>query len=193
MRRFLALFALLYAFLCAVSCSPTPPPAASEVLLAMETALTDSGQPLPDGTLRLTASPPDSPHHLTETLFSALYGEAARGLLTGETGQTPPIGDAALYLSLSLSSAAGTRELAVFRCSDLRTASTVAGLCQGRLDLLCRAAEGLAEAAATVNTVNTVNTENAVKGAVVTEGCYVILAVAEDPAPAIKAARRMIP
>ena len=177
MRRFLALSALLLAVLCAVSCSPTPPPAASEVLLSMEAALADSGQPLPNGTIRLTAAPADSPHYLTEALFSALYGEAARGLLTAETGRTSPVGDAALFLSF----APQPRELAVFRCSDLRTASTVAGLCQGRVDALGREFE--AEDGRALSW----------QGRVSVQGCYVILVCAEDPGPALAAAKDMIP
>ena len=177
MRRGLTLFAILMAVLTVLSsCSPPPPPAASQVLLSMETALTESGQPLPDGVIRLTAASPDSPDCLTEALFSALYGEAARGLLASEDGQTPPVGDAALFLSL----APYPRARAVFRCSDLRTAATVAGLCQGRVDTLRRGFGGGG------------GTEIPWQGSVSVEGCYVILVVAEDPRPAVSAAKRAI-
>ena len=174
MRRLLVWFAVLMTLGVTVSsCSPSPPPSASEVLLAMQSALAESGQPLPDGVIRLTAAPTNSPSCLTETLFSALYGEAARGLLTAEGEQLPPIGDGATYLSY----ASYPRELAVFRCSDLSCAATVGRLCQSRVDILCRR---VSEA------------EISVKGRVWVEGCYVILAVCEDPTPAIDAAKSLI-
>ncbi len=170
----------------------TPPPSAAEVLTAMTDAMTASAQPLPDGLTYTRAADPASPSYLTDTLFSALYGEAARGLFlpdaAPETGGVPPvgdlspigdpspIGDAAVYLSLS----AYPCELAVFRCSDLRTAATVAGLCQSRLDTVA------------VGHRNSEWAEIAAGGRVAVEGCYVLLAVAEDPGAVLEAARRML-
>ena len=151
-----------------------PPPAASEVLTAMLTAMEDTAQPLPDGITRLTAAPTESPHRLTETFLSALYGEAARGLLDGDSTDSPPVQDAALYLSVS----PYPFELGVIRCADGDTARTVAALCRGRLDTLARgftASEW---------------EEMASSGRVAAEGNWVFLVLCEDPSPILEAARR---
>ena len=154
-----------------------PPPAASEVLTAMLTAMEDTAQPLPDGITRLTAAPAESPHRLTETFFSALYGEAARGLLGDGTAATPPVQDAALYLSVSPYPC----ELGVFRCADEDTARAVMALCRGRLDTLAQGYagsewEGIASG-----------------GRVAVRGRYVLLALCEDPAAALEAGRGLAP
>ena len=157
------------------------PPAASEVLTAMLEAAETTSQSIPDGIIRLTAAPSDSPNHLAETFFAALYGEAARGML-GERateGPTagPPVQDGALYLSVS----PYPWELGVFRCADGDTAREVAGLCRGRLDTLRRGfAGGDYEEAAS-------------GGRVAVEGNWVLLVLCEDPAPLLEAARRLIP
>ena len=66
LRYLLAL--LLSAVLLLSACGTSaPPPAASEVLTAMLTAVTDTAQPLPDGVIRLSSAPADSPDCLTET------------------------------------------------------------------------------------------------------------------------------
>ena len=153
-----------------------PPPAASEVLTAMLTAMEDTAQPLPDGIIRLTAAPVDSPHRLTETFLSALYGEAARGLLDGDSTDSPPVQDAALYLSV----APYPCELGVFRCADGDTARTVAALCRGRLDTLARGFAG-SEWGEVVSS-----------GRVAAEGNWVFLVLCEDPAPILEAARRAV-
>ena len=57
-----------------------------------------TAQPLPDGVIRLSSAPVDSPDYLTETFLSALYGEAARGLLGEDSTHSHPVQDAALYL-----------------------------------------------------------------------------------------------
>ena len=171
----------LYVFLCLMilaictACSSSPPPPASLVLTAMQEAMIESGQPIPDGVVRLTASSAESPDHLTEVFFSALYGEAARSLLNGDES-TPPVGDAAMFLSL----AAYPCELAVFRTSDVRTAKTVERLCRERLDLLV---QGYRESPWA---------EIPTRGIVRTKGCFVILVVAEDPLPIVRAALGVI-
>lgn len=158
-----------------------PPPSAPDVLTAMETAMTDTAQTLPDGLIYTRAADPSSPSYLTDTLFSALYGEAARGLFQPDTAaegeSVPPIGDAALFLSISPYPC----ELAVFRCSDLRSAATVAGLCYGRLDAVAQGYRGSEWEAI------------AQKGRVAVEGCYVLLAVAEDPDEILTRAKRLLP
>ena len=190
---FLALILLLSMSLSACG-GRTPPPAASEVLTVALGAVTDTAQPLPDGVIRLTAAPPDSPDRLTETFFSALYGEAARGLLGGDSTQvtpptdgaeeqmgedstpSPPVQDAALYLSVS----PYPFELGVFRCADGDTAQVVAALCRGRLDTLAR---GFRES----------ELENlAAGGRVAVEGNWVILVLCEDPTPVLEAARQFL-
>ena len=157
------------------------PPAASEVLTAMLEAAETTSQSIPDGIIRLTAAPSDSPSHLAETFFAALYGEAARGMLGREATEGPPRGapiqDGAIYLSVS----PYPWELGVFRCADGDTAREVAALCRGRLDTLRRGfAGGDYEEAAS-------------GGRVAVEGNWVLLVLCEDPAPLLEAARRLIP
>ena len=173
--RFLVLLLILSLLLSACGTSD-PPPAASEVLTTALTAVTDTAQPLPDGITRLTAAPADSPHRLTETFLSALYGEAARGLLDGDSTDNPPVQDAALYLSV----APYPFELGVFRCADGDTARTVAALCRGRLDTLVRGFAGSEWR------------EVAAGGRVASEGNWVFLVLCEDPAPILEAARRTV-
>lgn len=153
------------------------PPAASEVLTAMLEAAETTSQSIPDGIIRLTAAPSDSPNHLTEIFLAALYGEAARGMLGDGATEGPPVQDGALYLSVS----PYPWELGVFRCADGDTAREVAALCRGRLDTLRRGfAGGEYEEAAS-------------GGRVAVEGNWVILALCDDPAPLLEAARRLIP
>ena len=176
----LALTCLLLTALLLLSCTgdKTPPPPAMDVLTAMQAAMTDTAQTLPDGLTYSRAVDPSSPHYLTDTLFSALYGEAARGLLEadGGDGTAPPISDAALFLSI----APYPCELAVFRCSDTRSAATVAGLCRTRQDTLHRGWADTEWAAVTG------------RAAVAVEGSYVLLAVADDPETVLAGARRAI-
>ena len=178
-----SVFAPLLALVTAValllsSCGrASPPPAASEVLTAMITAAETTAQTIPDGIIRLTAAPSDSPSHLSETFFSALYGEAARGLLGNSESTSPPIRDGVICLSAF----PYPWELGVFRCADGDTAREVAALCRGRLDTLRRGfAGGEYEAAAS-------------GGRVAVEGNWVLMALCEDPAPLLEAARRLIP
>jgi len=159
----------------------TPPPAASEVLTAMLEAAETISQSIPDGIIRLTAAPSDSPNHLAETFFAALYGEAARGMLGDGATEGPPYGppiqDGAIYLSVS----PYPWELGVFRCADGDTAREVAGLCRGRLDTLRQGfAGGDYEEAAS-------------GGRVAVEGNWVLLVLCDDPAPLLEVARRLTP
>ena len=173
--RFLVPVLILSLLLSACGTSD-PPPAASEVLTAMLTAVTDTAQPLPDGVIRLSSAPVDSPDYLTETFLSALYGEAARGLLGEDSTHSRPVQDAALYLSV----APYPFELGAFRCADGDTARTVAALCRGRLDTLARGYGGSEWERV------------AAGGQVGVEGNYVLLVLCEDPASALKAARRLV-
>ncbi len=154
----------------------TPPPPAAEVLSVMLSTMENTVQPLPDGVLRLTAAPADSPDRLTETFFSALFGEAARGLLGEDSTPSPPITDAALFLSLSPYPC----ELAVFRLANESAAGTVAGLCRGRLDTLSRGYAGSEWEGV------------AAGGQVILEGNYVFLVICEDPRSVAEAARRFV-
>lgn len=178
MHRILICLLLLCIPLCACGGQEPPPIPAREVLSAMQAVMTETAQPLPDGLLYTRSTDPSSPAYLTDTFFSALYGEAARGLLDGDTaGDTAPaVGDVAIFLSV----APYPCELAVFRCSDIRTATTVAGLCRGRLDTVARGyAESEWQAVAE-------------GGRVAVEGCYVFLVMAEDPDAVIGRATRMV-
>ena len=144
--RALAFILLLAAALSFAACTATPPPetaaARLEALLAERRAV----GPFPQGMTYRRDADPASRGYLDEDLFSALFGEAARGLLfpSGDTAgmatAVPPVNDAAIYLSAT--DAPG--ELAVLRCSDRRTAETVAKLCAARLDTLRRAHPGAA-------------------------------------------------
>ncbi len=177
MRRLPLLLLLLTAVLLLSACGKeSPPPPAAEVLSVMLAAMEETTQPLPDGVTRLTAADPATPECLTETFFAALYGEAAKGLLGGDATASPPITDAALFLSL----APYPCELAVFRCADGSAARTVAGLCRGRLDTLARGYAGSEWASVTAG------------GQVAVEGNYVLLILCEDPKPLAEAARRAL-
>lgn len=157
------------------ACGKAPPPSAAEVLEVMTAEMERTAQPHPDGVIYHRAAPHDSPDYLTDSLLSALYGEAARGLLEGEDG-TAAIGDGAIYLSLS----AYPCELAVFRCADPATAATVLRLCRERMDTVARGhAGGEWE-------------ETAGRGQAETVGGYVLLVIAEDPAAVLAAARRLL-
>ena len=195
MRRLMKILPWLMVFAVLLpACTPAPPPAASEVLTVLLTASESTAQTLPDGFIRLTAAPSDSPDRLTETFFSALYGEAARGLLgedstqslppseatagqaCGDSAPSPPVQDAALYLSVS----PYPFELGVFRCIDGDTAREVAALCRGRLDTLARGYAGREWEGV------------AAGGRVAAEGNWVLLVLCEDPAPVLEAARRFL-
>ena len=181
MRRSLFSF-ILACLLCfplaACGGEESPPPSAEAVLIAMQKTMTDTAQPLPDGLTYTRAVSLDHPAYLTDTFLSALYGEAARGLLDGTADEDgiPAVGDAATYLSV----APYPCELAVFRCSDIRTAATVAGLCRGRLDTVARGYEGSEWRSV------------AEGGRVSVAGCYVFLVIAEDAEAVIKGACRLV-
>ena len=173
---------LLIPLLLLTACTPraVPPPSALAVLEAMQAAMTDTAQTLPDGLIYHRGTPADGEtpgvFHLTDTFLSALYGEAARGLLDGDGTEAGVLGDAAIFLSV----APYPCELAVFRCSDVRTAAAVASLCRGRLDTV---AKGYAHGEWA---------EVAGRGAVTVEGCFVLMAMAEDPAAVLRRAARMV-
>ena len=174
----LAFSALLICLLASCAIRHTPPPDAAAVLDAMTAAMAAS-QPCPEGLTYTRSATPDTPGYLTDTLFSALFGEAARGLLSSDTtgGGAPPVGDAALFLSV----APYPCELAVFRCSDQRAAATMAGVCRSRVSVVAagyRDSEWADIAAA---------------GRVAVEGCYVLLVVAEDPEAILAGARALLP
>ncbi len=172
----LCLSALLAFSLTACGHADAPPPTAEQVLSAMQTAMEAAGG-APDGRMYSRQASPDSRDYLGDTLLSALYGEAARGLLTvGVDGTAPAVGDAAIFLS----TAPHPAELAVFRCSDARGVTTAAKLCRARLDLIRRAWDDTAYAALVA------------RGTVTVEGSYVLLIVAEDPDTALYAARGVI-
>ena len=153
------------------------PPSASEVLAVMLETMQKSCQPLPDGRIYDRSLSQGAPLYLSDTFLSALYGEAARGLFASDDGGAPPVSDAAIFLSL----AAYPCELAVFRCSDARTAATLASLCRSRLDSLARgyAATEWASLAS--------------RSQVSVKGCFVLLALCDDPPRVIRAARGATP
>ena len=163
-RRPYCLLPLLLCLLLTACRASLPPPGAAELLSIMQTAMTDTAQLLPEGLIYTRAAPEGTPGHLSDTLLSALYGEAARGIL--DTAEGGGVEDVALFLSVS----SYPCELAVFRCTDTRTAADVAALCRGRLDLVERGFAGSPWQAV------------AAGGRVSVEGCFVFLVIAEDAA-----------
>ncbi len=152
----------------------TPPAAAAAILQGMCETRADA-DPHSVATY-LRSSSPDGGNYLSDTLFSALYGEAARGLLSGTADTPAAINDAAICLSVAPTPV----ELAVFRCSDERGLATAVGLCQSRLDTV---------RAAWVGTEWETLTES---GCVAVEGSCVLLVILPNPDRAVDAARRII-
>ncbi|MCQ2430283.1 MAG: hypothetical protein MJ192_08135 [Clostridia bacterium] len=165
-----------------VGCASSPPPAAGTVLSAMQDA---AGQ-LPAGQVYDLRNDPSARGYLSDTLFSALYGPAARGLLgsggadAGDGRQpmtaTAAITDAAVFLP----EVPHPGELAVMICPDADSALSAAALCRLRLDLLKNAWKDSEYA---------VWTERA---AVTVEDCCVLMAVTTDPDTVFEAARQVI-
>ncbi len=194
-RIYVAVALLLSLMLGLASCGGRAlPPAAMEILMAMQAAMPDSAQTLPEG-LIYTLHPAEGegiteekPEYLSATLLAALYGEAARGLIPVETDKTneteetdeqmtvPPINDVAIFLSL----APHPCEMAVFRCSDARGAATAAKLCRARADLVRRSWAGTEWA------------DTAGRATVAVEGNYVLFVVADDPDRILRATRRAL-
>ena len=176
--RFLVPVLILSLLLSACGTSD-PPPTSSAVLAVMLSAMEDTAQPLPDGIIRISSAPADSPECLTETLLTALYGPAAHGLMGGGggEGQHPPVMDVALFLSMT----SYPCELAVFLCADSDTAQSVAVLCRGRLDTVARGYK------------DTPWADAAAVGRVAIRGSYVLLALCEDPEATLNSATRALP
>ena len=173
------LLTLIVIVLFPVGCASSPPPAARTVLSAMQDA---AGQ-LPAGQVYDLRNDPSARGYLSDTLFSALYGPAARGLLdSAETdagdGRQPTsaITDAAVFLP----EVPHPGELAVMICPDADSALSAAVLCRQRLDVLKSAWKDSEYA---------VWTERA---AVTVEGCCVLMAVTTDPDAVFDAARQVI-
>ena len=176
MRRAAVMLLFLSLLFSGCSSRRAPPPSAVSVLEAMQAAMADTAQTFPDGIIRHRAVSAGDPSYLTDTLLSALYGEAARGLLDGDERGDGAVGDAALFLSVMPYPC----ELAVFRCSDVRTASAVATICRGRLDTVAKGYDDGEWA------------DIASRGAVTAEGCFVFLVIAEDPRRVIERAVRCV-
>ncbi len=171
--RWIAAGVALCLLFSAAGCRRDRPPApADAVLLAMADTL-GTGH---TGKIYTRASNPEGGEFLSETLFSALFGEAARGLLRGTENAPPAINDAALYLSVSPTPV----ELAVFRCSDMRGTATAEGLARTRLDSLRNAWRDTDWADMTES------------GTVIVSGNYVLLILAPNPDRAEAAAGRVI-
>ncbi len=170
-RRMVLLFVVVFCLL-VTSCSRRPPAPAESVLDSMRGVMEEDA----NGVVRMRGASPDSPMYLTDSLLSALYGEAARGWLDAEDGDAPLINDAALFLP----AAKIPYELAVFRCSDVRGTMAAAAICRARLDAIRRSWRG----SEWVNEL-----ENWV---VAVEGEYVLLVVASDTDGVLEAARRAI-
>ncbi len=131
----------------------------------------------PKGRCRSFSAAPEA-GGLTEALLSALYGTPAGQWY--QSGSFSVIDDGAIFLSETMH----PFELAVFRCVDEGDVSggmaSVLGVCAARLDLIRKAWQG-SEYETCAN-----------QGIVTFYRAYVILVVAEDPEPLIKAAKRAI-
>ena len=120
-----------------VSCRKEAPVQAVSVLNAMQA----EAKPLPAGLVYDRRSDPAGKEYLSDVLFAALYGPAARGCF-GEDRQTgeaegssvvPPLADDG---ALFLSAVPHPAELAVLRCPDPSSALSVAALFRERLETL---------------------------------------------------------
>lgn len=153
---------------------PGPPPSAASVL---EAVLEKGGEGWPKGQIHTLEAEEGTPAHLTASLVSALYGEAARGWFTSpEAGGSWPVTDAALFLSTVMHPG----EAAVFRCADSDGASSVAKVCRARLEDVKNHWRDSQYAPWTAG------------GEVVMVGTYVIMVIAVDPAPMVAAARQTV-
>lgn len=171
MRRIsslLLILPLLLSLLTACTAPQNPPPTAEAILTAMATAMTRTAQTLPEGRIYSRQAAAEGPGYLSEVFFTALYGRAAEGLLEGEEAA---VGDGAMFLSV----APYPCELAVFRCSDADAVPSLVALCRGRVDTVLRGYGGT-------------RWESVARGLVVTEGCFVLLIIAEDPTAVAEAA-----
>lgn len=169
---------LLCALLFLTGCGRvTAPASSSAVLAAMCAEPGGAGQDIAATCAVYTrAASPYGDEYLSDTLFSALYGEAARGLLQGTDEIPAAINDAAVCLSV----APVPLELAVFRCSDTRGTATAVGLCRARLETVRGAWRGTDHEAVVT------------EGVVTVEGSYVLLVVAPNPDRVLRAARAAI-
>ncbi len=133
-------------------------------------ALIDQEITLPSGKIYDINAPDGDKEFLPERLLNNLYGN----------GETPPMRDGWLDISLFLSSSDHPCEFAVFYCDSPNTASDTARLLLGRIDLI-RTSKGVGDYA--------VITENA---AVTVTGNYVVLIISSDVKNAQKTVSRMI-
>lgn len=157
---------------CACSMKKRPPATALEVLTAMLNATTPS-----EGRIRTLTAETETQRLPTE-LLTALYGSTAEKWF--EAGEGSLIDDGAVYLSEVMH----PFEMAVFRCIDQGDVSggmaSILGVCASRLEIIKAAWQGS-------------DYDTFVQNATVTYcGSYVILVVAEDPEPIIKAAKKVI-
>lgn len=151
-----------------------PPVDAACVLDAMISAAND----LPSGYGRYFKADPSTKQSLSPTLLSALYGASARQWL-GDSKETV-LDDAAIYLTQQQH----PFELAVLRCRNQGDIAggegSVLGICQSRL------------AAVYLSWQGSEYEEVALQGTVVHYGSFVIMVIAQDPEPILKAARNAI-
>ncbi len=185
---------------CVSACAPSaPPPDCRTVLQSMLAVAEDA----PAGQVYSRDADPAGRGYLSGTLFAALYGPAGRGWLgedetvglpdtapsaqdslpsvetaAGETGASAQalIRDGAVYLS----TVRHPFEVAVFRCADLDSALSVAALCQARLELLRTAWR------------DSEYTDFVKRAEVTVSGCYVLVAVTNDPDPLLEAGQMHI-
>ena len=159
-------------------CGKVSAPASASAVLSAVCADPDvTGRDVPDTCAIYTRDAAcESADYLSDTLFSALFGEAARGLLSGSDTAPAAINDAAVCISVSPT----PFEIAVLRLSDVRGTATAAGVCRTRLDTVQNAWRGTEQEAV------------ANAGVVTVEGSYVLLVIAPNPERVLRAARAAI-
>ena len=163
---------------CLSSCGKVSAPASASAVMTAACADPDvAGRDVPDTCAIYTRDAArENADYLSDTLFSALFGEAARGLLSGSDTAPAAINDAAVCISVYPT----PFEIAVLRLSDVRGTATAAGLCRARLDAVQNAWR------------DTEHKATADAGVVTVEGSYVLLVIAPNPERVLRAARAAI-
>ena len=174
LKRFFAVFLLIFVTFGLFSCGAGEPMSAQKVLTAMLSAEKE----LPAGKTYLLKSSKGSPDYISESLLAALYGGTAFPEAHGRTED----------MALRLSSGLCCFEMAVFLCPTVRDAREIADLCLGRIDSM----EHFVNANSEKLGISPLSVENLKKARVNVVGRYVIMAVSPNADEAVKGAKNAI-
>ena len=148
-----------------------------DTLFVLQTMIS-AVEKIPTGQCRSSSSDEGTKEFLSPDLLAGLYGEASRKWIHDTDDAI--LDSAAVYLSEQRH----PFELAVFRCKNEGDISggqgSVMGICQSRLASVARAWQGSEYESVVTHAI------------VIHEKQFVILIVAEDPAPIITAAKKAI-